>query len=84
MPLGNVVVVMVNTGLTVMLNNWFFVCGGVPESVAPTVKLVVPAVAGVPERVPEALRCSPEGSDEPDARVQLMVPVPPLLLNPAL
>jgi hypothetical protein len=40
---------------------------GDEESVTVTLKLVVPAVVGVPEITPPELRVSPAGSDEPEA-----------------
>jgi hypothetical protein len=66
----------------VMLSGWFTVCGGVPESVAVTVKLVVPAAVGVPEMA-EPLKLSPAGK-LPVVALQLIVPVPPEAASPAL
>ena len=54
------------------------------ESVTFTVKLEVPAVVGVPEIVPELLKERPAGSAEPDARLQVSEPAPPLACNVAL
>jgi hypothetical protein len=74
-PLGRAVVVTVSWGLMVMLSDWFAVCGGVPESVAVTVKLVTPAAVGVPEML-DPLRLNPAGR-LPVVKLQLIVPVPP-------
>ena len=49
-----------------------------------TVKVVVAAAVGVPEIVPELLKERPAGSDEPDARLQVSVPAPPLACKVAL
>src|SRR5208283_4397268 len=47
------------------------------ESVAFTVKVVVPDAVGVPEIVPDALNESPAGSAaDPEARLQVKDPVP--------
>ena len=59
------------------------VCCGVPESLAVTVKLVVPAVVGVPEIVPVLLKFNPAGK-LPLVTLQVMVPVPPATCNVAL
>jgi hypothetical protein len=82
-PFGNDVVVMLNIGLTVMLRAWVLVCGGVSESVAVTVKFVVPAVVGVPEIVPELLNVNPPGK-LPMVTLQVIVPTPPALCSVAL
>jgi hypothetical protein len=69
-PLGRDAVVMTSRGLIVMLSAWCTVCGGVPESVAVTVKFVVPPAVGVPEIAPvEALSDNPPGS-EPEVMLQ--------------
>jgi hypothetical protein len=81
-PLGRVVVVMASWGLMVMLSGWFTVCGGVPESVAVTVKGTVPAAVGVPEMA-EPLKLSPAGR-LPLVTLQLMAPVPPEDVSEAL
>ena len=81
-PLGSVVVVILSLGLMVMLSDWFTVCGGVPESVAVTVKGTVPAAVGVPE-MPEPLKLSPAGKF-PLLTLQLIVPVPPEAAKAAL
>ena len=60
-----------------MLRAWLFVCCGVPESVAVTVKFVVAAAVGVPEIVPELLKFRPAGK-LPVVTLQVMVPVPPV------
>ena len=51
---------------------------------AVTVKFVVAAVLGVPEIVPKELKERPEGSEEPVAKLQVIVPVPPPLCSVAL
>jgi len=49
------------------------------ESVAFTVKVVAPEAVGVPEIVPAALNDSPAGSAaDPEARLQVRDPVPPV------
>ena len=58
------------------------VCGGVPESVAVTVKLDVPALVGVPEMA-EPLTVKPPGK-VPAVTLQLMAPVPPEAASEAL
>ena len=82
-PFGSVVVVMLSTGLMVIPSVWFLVCCGVPESVAVTVILVVPAVVGMPVIVPEAPKLNPPGI-VPAGTVQVMVPVPPVLWSTVL
>ena len=82
-PVGNVVVVMLNGGLIVMLSPWVLVCGGLLESVAATVKLDVPAVVGEPVIAPVPLKFNP-GGKLPWARLQVIVPVPPALCSVAL
>ena len=62
--------------VNVMLSALFTLCGGVPESVAVTVKFVVPAVVGVPEIVPELLNVSPAGG-EPEVMLQVWARPPP-------
>jgi hypothetical protein len=59
------------------------VCGGVPESVAVTVKVQVPAVMGVPEIIPELLNESPAGR-VPLVTLQVMGGVPPVAWSVAL
>jgi hypothetical protein len=49
-----------------------------------TVSVVVPAAVGVPEIAPPLLKDRPAGSDEPDARLQLSVPTPPVPCKVAL
>ena len=66
-----------------MLRAWLAVCGGVPESVAVTVKVLVPAAVGVPEMAPELLKFSPAGK-LPLLTLQLMAPVPPEAVSVAL
>ena len=75
-PLGSVVVVKVSLGLIVMLSSWLAVCGGMPESVAVTVKFDAPEVVGVPEMAPSAPKVNPPGK-LPLVTLQLIVPVPP-------
>ena len=82
-PEGRVVVVMTSLGLMVMVNGCFAVWGGVLESVAVTVKFVVPAAVGVPEMSPEPLRVNPPGR-LPVVTLQLMEPVPPEAASDAL
>ena len=48
------------------------------ESVTFTVKVVVPGAVGVPKIAPELLRERPAGREDPDARLQVRVPAPPL------
>lgn len=59
-------------------------CFAADWSVNLTVKLVVPAVVGVPEIAPVLLRERPPGSEEPVARLQVRVPTPPLACKVAL
>jgi hypothetical protein len=66
-----------------MLSDWFTVCGGVPESVAVTVKGTVPAAVGVPEMAPAPLKFNPPGK-LPLVTLQLIVPVPPEAASEAL
>jgi hypothetical protein len=66
-----------------MLSCWLAVCGGVPESVAVTVKVEVPRVVGVPEIVPELLNESPPGS-VPLVTLQVIGGVPPVACSVAL
>lgn len=80
--MGRAVVVMTSLGLMVMLRDWFTVCGGVPESVAVTVKLLDPAAVGVPE-MPDPLKLSPAGKF-PLLTLQPIVPVPPEAAKAAL
>ena len=54
------------------------------ESVTFTVKVVVAAAVGVPEMVPVPLKERPAGNEEPEARLQVSVPAPPLACNVAL
>jgi len=83
-PLGKDAVVMVSKGLMVMLNDWFTVCCGVPESAAVTVKVVVPGVVGVPVIAPEeGFRVAHPGS-EPTVMLQVMGVVPPEAATVAL
>ena len=82
-PFGTVMVAMLSTGLMVMPRVWFLVCCGVPESVAETVKLAVPAAVGDPEILPELIKVNPDGK-LPWETLQVIVPVPPPLCNVAL
>lgn len=83
-PLGRDVVVMASRGLIVMLSAWFTVCGGEPESVAVTVKLVAPPAVGVPEIAPvEGLSDNPAGS-EPLVMLKVKGDVPPETATEAL
>jgi hypothetical protein len=80
-----VVMFITGAGLIVMLSWRFAVCGvGFPESVATTVKLVAPAALGRPASVPEALKVSPAGNEEPEASFHVTGGVPPELPNVAL
>src|ERR1700733_2210391 len=63
-------------GSTVRVSCWVAVCAGLPESVACTVNVEVPAVVGVPEMVPSLASDSPAGSD-PEVTDQLYGLVPP-------
>jgi hypothetical protein len=49
-----------------------------------TVKEVVAGVVGVPDIAPELLKERPPGSVEPDAKLQVSVPAPPLACKVAL
>jgi hypothetical protein len=86
--LVNDVVVIVNAiGFMVRLSCWVAERGppcAPEESATFTVKLVVPAVVGVPEIAPVLLNERPAGSDELEARLQVRVPVPPLACKVAL
>jgi len=82
-PGDKVVVVMTSLGLMVMVNACFAVWGGVPESVAVTVKFVVPAAVGVPAMSPEPPRVNPPGR-LPVVTLQLTEPVPPEAASDAL
>lgn len=82
-PLGREVEVMTSLELMVMVNACLAVWGGVLESVAVTVKFVVPAAVGVPEMSPESLRVNPPGRF-PVVTRQLMEPVPPDAASEAL
>lgn len=67
--------VMISWGLMVIPSDWLAVCGGVPESVAVTVKVVAPTAVGVPEMA-APLKLSPAGR-LPLVTLQVIVPVPP-------
>jgi hypothetical protein len=82
-PFGSDAVEMASRALMVMLNDWFTVCCGVPESVAVTVNVVVPAAVGVPEIAPAVLRFNPPGK-LPVVTLQVIVPVPPEAATVAL
>ena len=70
--------------MIVMVSAFVVVCGGVPESVAFTVKLAVPATVGVPVIAPvPAFSDNPAGND-PLARDQVTAPVPPVEAKLAL
>lgn len=87
-PSASDVVVMVSAmGLIVALN--FCVAESGPpwapeESVTFIVKVVVAAAVGVPEIVPEPLKERPAGNAEPESRLQVSVPAPPLACKVAL
>ena len=74
-------VVMLSAGLIMMLSAFVLLWGGLPESVAETVKVARPDAVGVPERV-EPLRLSPAGRF-PLFTLQLMVPAPPVAAREA-
>lgn len=86
--MDNEVVVMANwAGLIVRLSCWVAESGPAcpPEaSLTFTVKEVVAGVVGVPDIAPELLKERPAGSAEPDAKLQVSVPAPPLACNVAL
>jgi hypothetical protein len=68
------------TGLIVILKFCVTLCGvGEQLSVALTVNDEVPAVVGVPEMRPDALKLNP-GGNVPDARLKLIVPCPPAVV----
>ena len=68
-------------GLIVSVNALSVVCAPAPQlSVARTVKLYVPAAAGVPEISPDALRFSPEGR-EPEITLKETGAWPPEVFN---
>jgi hypothetical protein len=48
------------------------------------VKLEAPGVVGVPEIAPALLKERPAGSVEPEAKLQVSVPAPPLACKVAL
>jgi hypothetical protein len=52
---------MESCGLMVMLSCFVTLCCGVPESVACTLKIDVPAVVGVPVICPAVLNVNPAG-----------------------
>lgn len=56
----------------------------IPASETSATKRYVPAVVGVPERTPvKAFKLSPAGND-PDARDQVVLPIPPVDVKVAL
>ena len=75
--------VMDNTGITVMLKAFVAVRAGVLESAAWTVKLAVPAVVGVPLKVPLAAKTTPAGS-APAITDQVIGGAPPVASKLAL
>jgi hypothetical protein len=83
-PPERVVVVMAKAmGLIVRLSCWVAESGVDAASVTFTVKVEVPSAVGVPEIAPEASD-RPAGSDDPEARLQVSVPVPPVAASVAL
>ena len=77
-PLAREVVEIVSTGVMMMLNCLVAVCCGVPESVACTVTLDMPAVVGVPVIAPvAAFKVRPTGK-VPALIAQVTAGVPPL------
>jgi hypothetical protein len=78
-PIGVAGAVMTSCCITVMVNALVTVCCGVPESAAFTVKLKVPAVAGMPLICPFAeLRPRLAGRVEPLVKDQTIAPEPPV------
>ena len=77
-PFGKLAVVIASVaGLMEMVRAFVAVCAGEEESVAFTVKLLAPAVVGVPLIVPVLeLRARPAGR-EPTLTDQVIAPVPP-------
>jgi hypothetical protein len=71
------------TGLIVRVSCSVTLTGVGAESVTFTVKVAAPAAVGIPEIFPDA-NVSPEGNEEPEARLQESVPVPPAALSVAL
>jgi hypothetical protein len=55
--------------LIMSVNDWLVVWDALSDTVI--VKLEPPGVVGVPEITPPVLRVSSDGSDEPDASVQV-------------
>ena len=84
-PLGSDAVVIESAATTVMLSALVAVCAvGVEESVALTVKLVVPVAFGVPVMAPVLVfRLAQEGS-EPTEMLQVTGGLPPALCSVAL
>lgn len=61
-PPGSEAVVMARFSATTRLKDADAICAGLPESVADTAKLKLPAVGGVPLMTPvEGLRLNPAG-----------------------
>ena len=84
-PPGKEVEVIVSAVLTVMLRGWVAVCGvGTVESVAFTVKVVVPVAFGVPVMAPVlAVKEAQEGK-EPLEMLQVTGGLPPALVRVVL
>ena len=60
-------------------------CWGEPESATRTVKLKMASTVGVPLMTPEELKVRSSGSSpEPEAKLQVRAPVPPLACKVAL
>lgn len=78
-PLGSELVVIDIAALIVMLSD--FVATTPTLSVTRAVKVVVPALAGVPERSPAELRLMPDGTDPTDTS-HVNGAVPPLFVIP--
>jgi hypothetical protein len=73
-----------STGLMMMLNCFVAICCGMPESVACTVKLDIPAVVGVPVIAPvAAFKVRPAGK-VPTETAHDTAGVPPLDCSVAL
>lgn len=83
-PAGNDEVVIERALTTVMLSDLVAVCVGVEESVALTVKEVVPVAVGVPVMAPVLeFKLAQDGSD-PVEMLQVTGGLPPALANVVL
>ena len=82
-PARLVVEIFKPVGLIVRLSCCVAETGLGAESVTCTVKVKAPAVVGVPEIFPET-SANPTGNVEPDAKLQVSVPAPPVAASVAL